>query len=154
MVSQKCRYAVRALFELARRGSPAIGPVPIHDVAQAQGIPPRFLESILNQLRGGGFVASVRGKRGGYLLAHDPSQIRVGEVIRFISGGVGPLPVAPGERDAVAGASDAAPVFQSLWRKAGEAVADVFDATTIAMLVEDHRLRERQQGRSSGDYCI
>ena len=55
-VSLKCQYGLRALFELAKRtGS---GPTRIQEIAEAQAIPPRFLENILNQLRRGGFVES------------------------------------------------------------------------------------------------
>ncbi len=67
LVSQKSQYALRAVFELARRNGGL--PVKIADIAEAQAIPQRFLEVIMNQLKQGGFVESRRGKRGGYLLA-------------------------------------------------------------------------------------
>jgi hypothetical protein len=59
-ISQKCEYAVRAVFELAKRVGR--GPVRIADIAEAQAIPVRFLEVILSQLKQGGFVDSQRGK--------------------------------------------------------------------------------------------
>ena len=65
-ITQKCQYALRAIYELARRGE---GPCKIGAVAEAQGIPVRFLENILNSLKGAGFVDSARGKDGGYFLA-------------------------------------------------------------------------------------
>ena len=62
LVSQKCQYALRALFELAKRNGE--GPVKIAAIAKAQAIPPRFLEVILSQLKQGSFVESQRGSEG------------------------------------------------------------------------------------------
>ena len=81
-IAQKSRYALRALLELALLGSRE--PVGVKKLADAQDIPARFLEVILSELRQGGFVLSVRGKHGGYLLARRPDQISIGQIIRFI----------------------------------------------------------------------
>lgn len=80
-ISRKSIYAVQALLELAlRRGAE---PVNVRRLSMAQGIPPRFLEVILNELKQGGFVTSVRGRTGGYLLAKDSGQITIGQIIHF-----------------------------------------------------------------------
>ena len=72
-LSQKCKYALQAIFELAsREGSE---PVKVSTIAKSQVIPPRFLEIILSQLRKSGFVISKRGSAGGYLLAIPPEGI-------------------------------------------------------------------------------
>lgn len=81
-ISQKSRYAIRALLQLALLDSRE--PVGVKKLADAQDIPSRFLEVILSELRQGGFVLSVRGKRGGYMLAHQPRQITIGQIIRFV----------------------------------------------------------------------
>lgn len=81
-ISQKSRYALRALLQLAIHSSRQ--PVGVKKLADAQDIPTRFLEVILSELRQGGFVLSVRGKRGGYFLAKKPADISPGQVIRFI----------------------------------------------------------------------
>src|SRR3990172_13420497 len=96
--SQKSEYAVRAVFELAKReGS---GPVKAAKIASAQLIPLRFLENILGQLRQAGIVESVRGKDGGYLLARPIRDLAVGEVVRLIQGPMFPVDCAEdvGER--------------------------------------------------------
>jgi len=67
MVTQKSQYALRALFEPARRAD--AGPTRIEDVAKAQGIPQRFLEVVLNELKRSGLVEARRGPRGGYQCA-------------------------------------------------------------------------------------
>ena len=85
----KVDYAVRAVVELARsqptdgsRGRPVKG----HDVAEAQGIPLTFLESILAELKRGGIVASQRGSEGGYWLARPAASVSVADVIRAVEG--------------------------------------------------------------------
>jgi Rrf2 family cysteine metabolism transcriptional repressor len=81
-ISKKSSYAIKAVFELALRSQDA--PVPVRTLAKAQAIPARFLEIILNDLKHGGFVRSVRGKSGGYLLAKSPESISIAQIIRFL----------------------------------------------------------------------
>lgn len=81
-ISQKSRYALRALLQMAlldRRQ-----PTAVSKLSESQRIPTRFLEVILNELRQGGFVLSIRGKHGGYVLAKPPREISVGQIIRFL----------------------------------------------------------------------
>lgn len=82
LISHRCQYALRAIFELAKRSNQ--GPVKIAQIAEVQAIPVRFLEVILSQLKQGRFVASRRGNRGGYILAYSPAELTVGAVIRFM----------------------------------------------------------------------
>jgi Rrf2 family protein len=138
-VSQKCQYALRALFELAlRRGA---GPVKIAEIAEAQEIPVRFLEVILSELKGGGFVQSRRGAAGGYQLARPPRRITVGELIRFVDGPVGPVECL--DREGPGGcAFEGDCAFLGLWRRAHDALSEVYDETTIEDLVEESRRRK------------
>lgn len=137
-VSQKCQYALRAIFELARRNDRE--PAKIADIAEAQAIPPRFLEVILSQLKQGGFVESRRGNEGGYLLARPPARLTVGEVIRFIQGPLGPVECVVGNgRERCPLYGDCA--FLPMWEKVREAVSQIYDSTTFGDLVEQARLR-------------
>ena len=142
MVPQKTQYALRAVFELARRYGQ--GPVKISDTAEAQAIPPRFLEVILNQLKQAGFLDSRRGSEGGYFLTRRPEQVRVGEVIRFMQGDVGPV-------ECVAGSSkDRCPlygdcVFLPMWQRVEKAISNVYDGTSFQDLVEEDK-------KKSGEY--
>ena len=132
-VSLKCQYGLRALFELARRtGS---GPTRIQEIAEAQDIPPRFLENILNQLRRGGFVDSRRGKAGGFMLARSASQITTLEVIRFLDGPVHPFDC---EGDSPVRKCSLGPdcVFMPLWQRARQALENVYGGTTLQDLVD------------------
>ena len=133
LISQRCQYALRAVFEVAKRFGQ--GPTKIDQIASAQAIPPRFLAAILNQLRQGGFVESRRGSDGGYLLARPPSSMTVGELIRFIEGPIGPvgcMDEGPARGCALRGSC----VFRSMWEEAREAVENVYDTTSFEDLVE------------------
>ncbi|MCA0256563.1 MAG: Rrf2 family transcriptional regulator [Proteobacteria bacterium] len=90
MISQRAKYALRALSMLAR--SNAGTPVQIPDIAEEQKIPKKFLEQIMLDLKRAGLVESRRGKQGGYLLQRPASEITYGEVLRLIDGPIAPLP--------------------------------------------------------------
>lgn len=90
MISQRAKYALRALNVLAR-ATPG-EPVQIPDIAEQQRIPKKFLEQILLELKRAGIVESKRGKQGGYLLLRAASDITYGEVLRLVDGPVAPLP--------------------------------------------------------------
>jgi len=132
-ISKKCQYALRAVFELALRNTGK--PVKIHDIAAAQGIPPRFLEVILNQLRHEGYVESRRGNEGGYMLVRGAEKLTVGEVIGTIEG---PVSIAGDESDNYnkGGSFFGGYAFEQLWEKVNSAVKQVWDNTTIAELVK------------------
>ncbi len=138
-ITQKCQYALRALFELAKRYGEK--PAKISEIAEAQGIPPRFLEVILNELKQGGFAESRRGKDGGYTLLREPRKLTVGEVIRFVQGPIGPAEkLSNGPRGESPGAPD---VLRTVWKRAEEALSGVYDNTTFQdLLEEESRLRQ------------
>lgn len=86
-VSLKAQYAIKALIRLAV--SNGGGPVPARDIATFGAIPAKFLEQIMHDLRQAGFVQSLRGKHGGYMLARDPGEISFAAVIDTIEGSHG-----------------------------------------------------------------
>jgi Rrf2 family protein len=145
--SQKCQYALRATFELARRGGES--PVKVAEIAASQAIPPRFLEVILNQLKRGGFLNSWRGASGGYSLARSPNELTIGEIIRFVEGPIAPVTCMTGRSD------DKCPlygdcVFLDVWTSALDAMVAVFDHTTLQDLVD----RQSQKSVCEPTYCI
>jgi len=121
-------------------------------IAEAQAIPPKFLELILSELRQAGFVESHRGRGGGYVLRVDPDNLTVGAVIRFIDGPVAPVKCIAGE-----GPSDTTCTlygncaFLDMWSRARDAVASVYDSTTFKDLMDRERLGA-QAGANM--YCI
>jgi Rrf2 family protein len=145
-ISQKSRYALRALYELAKRGDN--GHVKIIDVAKAQAIPPRFLEVILGQLKQGGFVESRRGSDGGYRLVRSPTSLTVGDVLRFLQGSFEPVDPTS---DAESPSASEAYAFKPLWNELRTSVSGILDSTTFANLLENE---ERQGNGGVLDYTI
>ncbi len=92
MLTQKAKYALRALIMLAERTDDEL--VLIADIAERENIPRKFLEAILVELRKHGLLFAKRGKSGGYRLARPASDITFGEVIRLIDGHLAPIPCA------------------------------------------------------------
>jgi Rrf2 family cysteine metabolism transcriptional repressor len=122
VITTKSAFAVRALAELARRGS---APVPIGDIAARRNISPQFLESLFVALRRGGVLQSQRGVKGGYSFARAPETVTVLEVVELLEGEVG------------AGAADNGPP----WSEIAEAVRARLSSTTIADVAQ----REAQE---------
>jgi Rrf2 family transcriptional regulator, cysteine metabolism repressor len=117
-ITSKSPYAVRALAELARRGSDQ--PVPIGELARSRDIPVQFLEGLFATLRRAGVLHSQRGVKGGYRFARPPAEVTVLEVVELLEGELG------------ADAVDAGPV----WVDATEAIKEVPRSTTIADVVD------------------
>ena len=88
-VSRKTDYALRALFTLVDhyRGVP----IPIRELARRNDVPKRFLEQIMLDLKAQGWVESVAGIRGGYVLAKQPNEITMGEIVRHFDGILAPI---------------------------------------------------------------
>jgi Rrf2 family protein len=131
-VSAKADYAVRAMVELAAAGEGE--PVKGEQIADSQGIPLRFLENILAELRHQGLVQSRRGAEGGYWLTRAPTEITIAEVIRAVEG---PLASVRGERpEEMSYAGDAAPL-QRVWVALRSNIRAVLERVTLADVVAD-----------------
>ena len=92
MLSQKTRYAIRAMQHLADHYGD--GPVQLGEIAEAQKIPAKFLTTILSELGRSGVVESQRGRDGGYWLAAAPEEITYGDLVRLMRGSVALVPCA------------------------------------------------------------
>src|SRR3546814_3443031 len=90
MLTQRSRYALRALLTIAKAGEAA--PLSMNIIAAEAAVPRKFLEVILTELRQAGLVVSYRGKTGGFRLAKPPHLISFGDIIRTIEG---PLALVP-----------------------------------------------------------
>ena len=130
MISNKCYYALKAVLELSLKDGNR--PVSIADIAKAQGIPPRFLEGILRELKQGGVVDSLRGKEGGYCLAAPANRISVGQIIRLFEG---ELVCASPEADPPGSPRS----FETVWTEASRALSSVLDQRTFAEMADHHR---------------
>jgi Rrf2 family protein len=130
-ISARADYGLRAAIELAvahREGHPT---TTRETISTAQGIPERFLETILGDLRSAGLIGSQRGVDGGYWLARPPEQITVADVIRAVGG---PLATVRGllpEDVAYAGAAEP---LQGVWIAVRAALRDVVEHVTLSEL--------------------
>jgi Rrf2 family protein len=88
-ISKKTDYALRALFYLVDHRE--TGPISIGELARQNAVPKRFLEHIMLDLKSQGWVRSVAGKNGGYVLAKKPNRITMGEIVRYFDGLLAPI---------------------------------------------------------------
>jgi Rrf2 family protein len=132
-VSAKVDYALRAMAELA--AAPP-GLMTAEQLASAQHIPPKFLESILSQLRTGGLVASHRGAEGGYELARPAAEISIAEVIRVLEG---PIATVRGVRPDELEYEGAASGLRGIWLELRTQMRGVLEQTTLADLARARR---------------
>lgn len=132
MISQKAKYALRALLVLAK-ANPDESHV-IGDIAKSNNIPKKFLEQILLELKHHGILASRRGKAGGYLMARAPRDVTFGEVLRLIDGPVAPLPCLSKtsyQRCADCGSEESCEI-RKVFAKVAAATRSVLDQTSLA----------------------
>ncbi len=142
-LSKKTEYALRALMYAARH--PEGTTFQIRDLAERNGIPKKFLELILLELKNAGIVVSRRGVGGGYLLARRPVAIRSLEIIEAIEG-----PVVPAKGQKKGGrrprGDDLSPAISRLVQETSVAIEAALDRWTLADLArEEQEAAERRQ---------
>lgn len=91
MITQKMKYALKALLVLGDERKGAGAALRIEEIAQRSGAPKRFLEHILLDIRNAGIIASTRGRAGGYTLVRDPATVSIPDLLRLIDGPIAPL---------------------------------------------------------------
>lgn len=140
-LSTKGRYSTKALLELALHHDE--GPVLAKDIARRRGISEGYLEQLFTLLRVAGLVCSVRGARGGFLLARAPSEIRLSEVIRATEGSTAPVEcidqpwLCPHSGECV---------VCRVWAEMKRASDQVLEGTTLQQLAE----QEMERGNCAG----
>lgn len=129
-LSNKGRYGVRAIFDIAfHSGGKA---TQIKDISRRQAIPPRFLEQIFQDLKRAGLVTSKRGPKGGYALAMDPDDIRLGDIVRALEG-----PISLAEGDAQGDGDETSRVVtETAFSELSDNIEACFDAITIQDLCD------------------
>ncbi|MCX5696937.1 MAG: Rrf2 family transcriptional regulator [Candidatus Omnitrophica bacterium] len=137
-ITYKGDYALKALLYLAAHYGSNV--ITIHELARQIDAPLKFLEQVLLELKRGGFVESRRGNIGGYMLSRAPSQMTVGEVIRFIDGPIEPIACVKH------GYSECADVykcaFRKIWQNVAEATSNVVDKVTFETLAAETNARQ------------
>jgi Rrf2 family protein len=131
-ISQKGLYALQAMMMLARHYNQ--GAIRIRDIAYEEGLPEKFLELILLELKNARIVESARGAKGGYQLRRAPDEIHLSEIIRLIDG-----PLAPfGDAEQLRTLIDRDAEHRALYRvflDVRDAAAKILEHTTLADIV-------------------
>ena len=136
MLSQKARYALKALMELSAQ--PEGISMSAAAISARRSIPEKFLEAILVELKRDGVVRGQRGRGGGYQLAHSPADISFGTVVRLMQGPLGLLPcVSVTQYRRCSDCADAETCeLQKLFREVRDSTAAILDGWTLAHALE------------------
>ncbi len=132
-VSAKTDYALRAAAELARASEDSSGPLKGEFISVSQGIPKKFMENILHDLKRAGIVRTQRGASGGYWLARPADEVSVADVIRAVEG---PLANVRGEWPEAVEYTGAAEHLQEVWIAVRANLRAVLETVTLADIVE------------------
>ena len=145
MLSKKSKYALRALLALARRRGQE--PVQIAELAEQEGIPKKFLEVILLELKNNGILQSKKGKGGGYFLGRTAEQISVWQVIRALDGPLAPLPCAShtAYRKCEECQDEATCGIRAVMKEVRDATAAVMDRATLGEVLRRTETLQQQQ---------
>ncbi len=131
MLSQKAKYAIKALIALTRSDGKLLQAT---DISQEHNIPKKFLDLIFFELRGHGMVHSTRGRQGGYALAVPPENITVAAIIRAVDGALAPLPCASVRfyRRCSDCKDEKTCEVRKIMREVRDAASSILDNTTLA----------------------
>ncbi len=133
-LSTRGHYGLKAMFDLAQNyGS---GPISLKTVAERQNLSDHYLEQLIAMLKKADLVKSIRGARGGYFLARDPSEIKVGDVIRALEGPIAPVHCVSEVDPGCCSEADYC-ITRTVWAKVRDALAAVLDSITLADLCRE-----------------
>lgn len=127
-ISTKGRYALMLMLDLATYNTGE--PVTLKEVAKRQQISEKYLEQIISMLNKAGFVKSIRGPQGGYMLKHVPEHYTVGMILRQTEGSLSPVnydDASDVEKESVT---------VRIWEQLSEAINDIVDNVTLKDLVD------------------
>ena len=130
-LSTRTRYGIRAILELAQ--NEGRGPLQVKTIAQRQDISVKYLEQLMTMLRSTGFVRSIRGSKGGYMLAKAPDQIKLSDVFDCLEGHVTTVECVE-DKNYCARAADC--IARQVWVQVQDAIKNVLQSITLQDLVD------------------
>jgi len=146
-LSKKAEYALRATIHLGIASELGLATVAGADLAEANRLPLKFVERILQELREAGIVETRRGKFGGYALAKAPDSIRIGDLVRLMDGRLAPICCASENAYQRCSCPDEAHCgLRMLMIDVRNAIANILDRYTIAQVVEVTLRKMRRDG--------
>ena len=147
-LSTRTRYGVRAMVELAEHHGQ--GPLQIKFIAERQNISVKYLEQLITMLRSGGFVRSVRGARGGYMIAKPPEDIKLSEIFAALEGTIITTECID-NKELCERSVDCA--TREVWMKLHEAILNVLGSINLADVVKRSRQLQKK-GTDKAEYQI
>lgn len=139
-ISTKGRYALRLMVDLALNETG--DPIRLKDIASRQDISEKYLEQIIAMLNKAGYVQSIRGAKGGYILTNKPEEYTVGMILRLIEGSLTPVDCVDQGNDCTRSTKC---VTAKVWKKIAEAISEVVDNITLQDLMDWHHEGENQE---------
>ena len=143
-ISQKGLYALQAMMRLARRYNQ--GAIRIRDIAYDEGLPEKFLELILLEMKNARLVESVRGAKGGYQLRRPPSEIYLAEIIRLMDGALAPFGDAEQLRDLIENDVEHRALYQ-VFLDVRDAAARIMEKTSLADIIKENAPKRGKKRR-------
>jgi len=140
MISRKGQYALRSALFLARKHGSR--PVSVDEIAAAEGISRKFLETIMQELKKAGILRSQRGKHGGYTLAVSPKELTMGRILRTIEGSLAPTRCVIGNDSCDDCPANSACFVRLAMNEINEAVNRVLDHKTLDRLLAEGQTTE------------
>ncbi|MCX6968684.1 MAG: Rrf2 family transcriptional regulator [Verrucomicrobia bacterium] len=141
-------YALRALFTLVEHHGGK--PIPIGELARRNDVPKRFLEHIMLDLKARGWVQSLPGKRGGYMLKKNPAKITMGEVVRHFDGYLAPI-ACVSVTDYKRCSQESVCRFRRVLLQARDTVAELMDTATLADVLKGAPVADAEIAGLNGD---
>jgi len=138
-LSTRCRYGTRLMLDMAQHYNE--GPIQLGDIAKRQDLSVKYLEQIIIPLKKAGYIDSVRGPKGGHVLAKSPEEINLGEIVALLEETTSL--VACIEEPEVCERADTCPT-RLVWKEVSEAVFEKLKAVTLADLVERAKAIEKR----------
>ena len=132
MISTKGRYALRVMIDIGRYSNGA--PVPLKDISRRQGISVKYLEQVASILSKAGYIRSIRGNTGGYMLCVRPDHCTVGEVLRVCEGSLAPVACLK-EKENTCDRSEYCETL-AFWQGLYDVINRYVDGTTIQDLID------------------
>ncbi len=144
-LSTRSRYGTRMMLDLAQHYED--GPVQIGDIAKRQDISVKYLEQLIIPLKKADYVTSVRGPKGGHMLARDPEEITVGDIVEVLEGGIDLTNCI--EDPDICDRSEAC-LTRDVWKTATKAMYGELNSVNLSDMIKKNKKAKRpQRGKKS-----
>ena len=137
IVSTKGRYALRVMVHFAQRGNESY--IPLKEIAEAEGISQKYLETIMTALSKAGFVDAVHGKGGGYRLNRSPDEYTVGSILKLTEGSLSAVSCT--SQGAAACSRTECCQAKPMWDRLDAMIDNFFEGITLADLLKDNETK-------------